>query len=93
MLPMIPLIGGFLASIAPFILKHPFVSKMMIFSVFTAVLYASFTYLKSLVFPHLASNGLFSLAAYFGLFDGLSVYLTILVSGFGVKQILAFIRS
>jgi len=34
-----------------------------------------------------------TIAAYFGLLDGLSLYVTIVVAGFGVKQVLAFIRS
>lgn len=91
--PILIGIGGFLASVATFILKHPFVSKMMMFGVFVGLLTYAFSYLKSLVAPYMINNSLFSLAAYFGIFDGLSIYVTILVAGFGVKQILAFVRS
>lgn len=89
------LLAGFsgIASIVSFIIKHPFVSKMMIFSIFTALLTLAFTYIKSLVSPYIVGNSLMSLAAYFGILDGISIYVTILVSGFGVKQILAFVRS
>ena len=55
--------------------------------ILVGTLYMLYGYLK------MVGNSLFNLAAYFGLFQGLSVYLTILVSGFGVKQILAFVRS
>jgi len=92
-MPLLALLGGAFASIIPFILKHPFVSKMMMFGVFSAVLYAVFTYLKSLVSPYLVSNGLFALASHLGVLDGVSIYITILVSGWGAKQILAFVRS
>ncbi|WP_324170989.1 hypothetical protein [Sulfurimonas sp.] len=89
------LLAGFsgIASIASFIMKHPFVSKMMIFGVFTALLTLAFTYLKNLVAPYIVGNSLMSLAAYFGVLDGISIYITILVAGFGVKQVLAFVRS
>ncbi|WP_321777792.1 hypothetical protein [Sulfurimonas sp.] len=89
------LFAGFsgLASLAGFIMKHPFVSKMMIFTVFTALLTLAFSHLKGLVSPYIVGNSLMSLAAYFGVLDGISIYLTILVAGFGVKQVLAFVRS
>lgn len=89
------LFAGFsgIASIVSFIIKHPFVSKMMIFSLFTALLTLALTYLKSLVAPYIVSNQLMALGAYFGVLDGISLYITIIVAGFGVKQVLAFVRS
>jgi len=92
----IPLIfAGFsgIASIASFIMRHPFVSKMMMFSIFTALLTLALTYVKTLVAPYIVTNSMMSLAAYFGILDGISIYITIIVSGFGVKQVLAFVRS
>ncbi len=92
----IPLrLAGFtgIASIASFILKHPFVSKMMIFTVFTGLITVAVTYINDLVAPYIVDNSLFSLAAYFGVLDGLSLFLTILLAGFGAKQVLAFVRS
>jgi len=76
-----------------FIAKNPFVLKMIIFPFFLGILAFAFIYLKSLVAPYIVNNSLLSLAAYFGIFDAISLYLTIIVAGFGVKQILAFIRS
>lgn len=89
------LFAGFsgIASLAQILLRHPFVTKMMIFSLFTALLTAFLSYIKTLVAPYIVTNNLMSLAAYFGVLDGISVYLTILVAGFGAKQVLAFIRS
>lgn len=82
-----------IASIASFIMKHPFVSKMMIFTLFTSMLTIAITYIKGLVAPYIVSNELMALAAYFGVLDGISLYITIIVAGFGVKQVLAFVRS
>ena len=92
-MPLLFGIGTFFASVATFILKHPFVSKMMMFSVFTALLTLASTFLKGLVAPYVVSNSIMALAGYFGILDGISMYLTILVAGFGVKQVLAFVRS
>lgn len=92
-MPLLFMLATAFASIISFIIKHPFVAKMMMFSVFTALLTLAFTYLKSLVAPYVVSNSLMSLAAYFGILDGISLYITIIVAGFGVKQLLAFVRS
>jgi hypothetical protein len=89
------LFAGFagIASIVSFIIKHPFVSKMMMFGIFTTLLTLALAYVKTLVAPYIVNNSLMSLAAYFGILDGMSLYLTIIVAGFGVKQVLAFVRS
>jgi hypothetical protein len=94
-MPLPLLFAGFsgIASIVSFLIKHPFVAKMMIFTIFTAVITAVVVYIKGLVAPYIVSNSLMSLAAYFGVLDGLSLYLTIVLAGFGAKQVLAFIRS
>jgi len=93
MLAIIPLIAGFFASIVGFIIKHPFVSKMMMFSIFLTVIGLAVSFIKDIVAPYIVNNSFLSMAAYFGVIDGLSLYLTIVLAGFGVKQILAFIRS
>ena len=89
------LFAGFtgLASLASFIMRHPFVSKMMMFSVFTGLITLAISYIKTLVSSYIVNNSLLSLAAYFGILNGISLYLTIVLAGFGVKQVLAFIRS
>ena len=92
-MPLLFGIGAFLAGGASIILKHPFVAKMMMFGVFTALLTLAFNYLKSLVSPYIINNSFLALAAYLGILDGISIYITIIVAGFGVKQVLAFVRS
>jgi hypothetical protein len=92
-LPLIAAVASAFASIIAFIIKHPFVSKMMIFGMFITLLGLALIYLKSLVAPYILTSPLMVLGDYFGILDGIGIYLTILVSGFGVKQILAFVRS
>ncbi|MFT7002819.1 MAG: hypothetical protein ACJAWW_000152 [Sulfurimonas sp.] len=81
------------SSIISFIIKHPFVQKMMMFSIFTALIGLAISYFKSLVSGYIVNNSLLALASYFGVLDGISLYLTIVLAGFGVKQVLAFVRS
>ncbi len=92
-MPVIMILVTAFASIVSFIIKHPFVSKMMIFGLFIALVGFGVSYMKDIVAPYIIDNSLFSLAGYFGVLDGLSLYLTIILAGFGMKQILAFIRS
>ena len=92
-MPIFGAIFSILASGLGLLTKNPIVAKMLIFTFFTGIIYAAFSYLKSLVAPYVVSNSLLSLASYFGVLDAISLYLTIIVAGFGVKQILAFIRS
>lgn len=93
MFAIIPIIASAFASIITFIIKHPFVSKMMIFTLFVALIGASVLYIQTMVAPFVVNNSLLSMAAYFGVIDGISIYLTIVLSGFGMKQVLAFVRS
>lgn len=92
-MPLLFMIASGLATGFSFIIKHPFVQKMMIFAIFLAVITAAVTYMQSLVSPYIINNSFLSIGAYFGILDGLSLYLTIVLAGFGVKQVLAFIRS
>ncbi|MCX6051386.1 MAG: hypothetical protein NTZ60_02635 [Campylobacterales bacterium] len=86
-------VATILASALGFISKNPIVAKMLIFTTFIAIISYSLSFIKELVAPFLVSNAIMGFAGYFGFFDGLSIYLTIIVAGFGVKQVLAFIRS
>ena len=81
------------ASIISFIIKHPFVSKMMIFAIFTGLITALVSYIQGLVSPYIVNNSLLNVVAYFGVLDAISLYLTIILAGFGAKQVLAFVRS
>lgn len=89
------LFAGFsgIASLAGFLIKHPFVSKMMIFSIFISLVPVSISFLQDLVSPYVVSNSIFAIASYFGFFDGLNLFISIVLTGFGIKQVLAFVRS
>ena len=89
---VLPALASGLAKAFSLLLKHPFVTKMLLFTFFIGIVSYSITYMRDLVAPYISSNELLSVASYFGILDGLSLYITILVSGFGVKQIIAFIR-
>ena len=93
MFAIFPIIAGALATAFSFILKHPLVTKMLIFSFFLGIISSVISFFVNMVSPYLVTNQLFSIVSYFGVMDGLSIYLTIILSGFGVKQVLAFIRS
>lgn len=86
-------IATILSSLLGFASKNPLVTKMIIFTSFVTLITFTLTFVKGLVAPYLVSNALLGFAGYFGFFDGLSIYLTIIVAGFGVKQVLAFVRS
>lgn len=89
------LFAGFsgLAAIASFIIKHPFISKMMIFSIFVSLIGVSIVYIQGLVTPYVSGSDLFGLAVYLGVLDGINLYITIILAGWGMKQIIAFVRS
>jgi hypothetical protein len=87
------LIWSLLGSAFAFLVKHPFVSKMMIFSLFISLITFVIDFIIGLVAPYIANNGLFVIAAQFGVLQGISLYITIILSGFGAKQVLAFVRS
>lgn len=76
-----------------FLVKHPFVQKMMIFTLFMGLITAVLTFLFDMVRPYMVANSIFVLASYLGVLQALTLYITILLAGFGVKQVLAFVRS
>jgi hypothetical protein len=92
-MPLLFTLASGLFSGLSLLVKNPFVQKMLLFSFFLGVITASVTYLQSLVSPYISSNPYLTVGAYFGILDGISLYLTIVLAGFGVKQILAFMRS
>ncbi len=93
MLAVLPMIATALATALSFLVKNPFVNKMLIFAFFVAIIKTAISFFVTFVTPYLVNNPLFAVASYFGALDGLSIYITIIVAGFGVKQVLAFIRS
>ena len=73
--------------------KNPIIAKMAMFTVFLSVITFAFGFIKDMIAPYMINNSLTAMAGYFGVLDGISLYVTIVVAGFGVKQVLAFIRS
>ncbi len=91
--PFIAPIISFLVGVFAFLIKHPFVLKMMIFTIFTALITFVLNFVLGLVTPHIVNNGLFVIASQFGVLQGISLYITIILAGFGAKQVLAFVRA
>ncbi|MCX6062080.1 MAG: hypothetical protein NT103_07530 [Campylobacterales bacterium] len=87
------LIWTLLGSAFAFLVKHPFVLKMMIFAIFTGLVAFALNFMFDQVRPYVVQNSVFVLASYFGVLQAISLYLTIIIAGFGVKQVLAFVRS
>jgi len=67
--------------------------KMLMFIPFMALLYGAILYLTNLVTPYIEGNQIISFIAYFGILDALSLYFSILISGWGVKQVLNYISN
>jgi len=83
----------FLVAAFTFLVKHPFVLKMMIFTIFTGLIAFALNFMFDLVTPYIVNNGLLVLAVQLGVLQGLALYITIIIAGFGAKQVLAFVRS
>jgi hypothetical protein len=83
----------FLMTTFAFLLKHPFVTKMLFFSIFVGIIAAALSFLFDMVRPYIVSSSALSIAYQLGLFQALALYITIVLAGFGVKQVLAFVRS
>lgn len=82
-----------ITTIAKFILRHPFILKMMIFSLFVGLIGSMITFILGKASGYIVSNEITGLLAYFGILQALALFISILLAGFGTKQILAFVRS
>jgi hypothetical protein len=90
---MYALLMGLAGTALDFFIKSPIVQKMLIFGLFVGLIASSLSFVLSFVRPHIISNPIIVLASYLGLLQGISLYLTIIIAGFGAKQVLAFVRS
>lgn len=90
---MLALIWSLLGTGFSFLIRHPFVLKMMMFSVFIGLITYALDFFFGMVRPYMVTNSIFVLASYLGLLHAISLYLSIILAGFGVKQVLAFVRS
>ena len=76
------------------IAKNPIFQKIAIFSFFFTFVGFAVDFFVNKFVPLLSNySQIFILASYLGFFNALQVFLNFLVTGFIVKQILAFIRS
>lgn len=91
--PWIAPVITFLTAVFAFLVKHPFVMKMMIFAIFTGLITFALNFMFDMVRPYIVSNSIIALASYLGVIQAISLYLTIIIAGFGAKQVLAFVRS
>jgi len=66
--------------------------KVVIFVPFMGIVYLFVDYFKSLLTSSLNGLAFTSLFCQFGIFDGLSVFFTILISAFVAKQALNFVK-
>ena len=86
-------IVALIVSIAKFILRHPLVVKMLLLSLFLTIITFAINKFVILVSPYIVSNPITQMASAFGVMQGIAIYISIILSGFGVKQVLAFFRT
>lgn len=86
-------IGNFIVSAFTILVKNPFVQKMVLFAFFVSIVGTAIVYLVDLVRPYISNIPASCLASKMGIFEAISVYLSILIAGFGVRMVLGFIRS
>lgn len=89
---LVPLIT-FLSSVFTLLVKHPIVLKMMFFAIFTGLIAFALSFFFDMVRPYIVSSPILSVAYQLGMIQALALFITIVIAGFGVKQVLAFIRS
>lgn len=74
--------------------KNPIVQKITLFSFFFSLLSFMVEFFVSKVQSALSDfSSVFALASYLGFFNALAIVINFLITGFIIKQILAFIRS
>jgi len=76
-----------------FLVKHPFVAKMMLFSFFVLAVQRFITFVVGLLKPFLVNIPFLNLLCYFGVISALELLFSIVIAGFGAKQVLAFMRT
>lgn len=93
MMPALAWIVSALTQFFGFVVKHPFVLKMMIFGFFVLAIHRFLGFMMGFVSPYLSSNTLLNLACYLGVIAAIKLYFSIVVAGFGAKQVLGFMKT
>jgi len=75
------------------LVRNPVVIKSLFFPFFVSIVVFAANYLVDFIKPYFAGSPIYGLASYVGIFDGMAIYFTIIISAFGVKQVLRFISS
>ena len=76
-----------------FLVKHPFVLKMMYFTFFVLLVHRAIDYFLDFVRPYLQTIPFLNLLCYFGVISAINIFFSFLIAGFAVRQLLAFSRS
>ena len=92
-MPIAAWIVSALSSAFAFLVKHPFVTKMMFFAFFAVIIHRAINYLLSLAQHYFLDVSLLNMLCYFGVISAIQLFLSIVISGFAVKQLIAFMRS
>jgi len=75
------------------LVKNPLVQKMGFFTIFLAVVYHVINYFIASFKLYIFGGSVFSVACQLGAIRAIQIYFSIILSGWGAKQVLAFIRS
>lgn len=92
-MPIAAWLASALTTAFGFLVKHPFVTKMMIFSFFTLTIHRAIYYFLGLANTYFNDSVVLNMLCYFGVVSALQLFLSILISGFAVRQLIAFMRT
>jgi hypothetical protein len=92
MVPLIPVIAGAVGTVVTLLTRHPIVTKMLVFTFFVGILTSASAFVLGLVTPYMSAFPYWQFASWLGINNALSLYFSILISGWGVKQVLSFIK-
>jgi hypothetical protein len=92
-MPILTAILNALFSFLGILVKNPFVIKMAIFSLFVGLVLAALSFLFGLVTPYVVNLPILGIAYALGIMDALKLYFSIIIAGFGVKQVVGFVKA
>ena len=93
-MPILAPIIAFFSSFFLWMGKHPILAKAFFFSIFASLITEAIDWLLGFVTPYLTVYpSVYAIFCSFGLFDAVNLFVSILLSAWGVKQVIAFIRG